>query len=355
MVVKLSDVAARAGVGYGTASRALSGKGRVSEAALARVQRAARELGYSRNAAAAILGSRQKRISSLMKLASITPHATSAQELLDEVCPEFGFEGHALDPVGFPDPGSMLRRLWHQGFDALFINFEGVPWSEAETLQADWSQFSVVKFKRVYPRLSFHLIRHSAFDYMRLTLDRVLATGARRVAVLLIESGSREDNEARLGAVLAVRELNRSRGIRIRFRTWAGSPGVADSNSLAWLAAQQPDVIVGVTWPLIWPLLAAGWRIPDKTGFAAVLRPSHEDHGLPFDSIAGCRVGRREILRRALIQLRDMIAFGARGFPDLAVEHVLEPIWEGGQTLSPNSPPPKKGRPPEESAFGEIR
>ncbi|MGJ3243532.1 MAG: LacI family DNA-binding transcriptional regulator [Opitutales bacterium] len=338
MPVRLTDVAARAGVGYGTASRALSGKGRVSAAARARVKAAARELGYSRNVAAAALGARGQRPSGGLKVAYVTPYPETAQALLREVCPVFGFRGQAFDPTGFSDPKAMLRQFWHQGYDALLINFEAFPWTEAETRTADWSRFAVVKFKRVYPGLPFHLIRHSAFDYMRLTLNRVLATGARRIAVLLVESGSFEDNEARLGAVLAARETLGKTGTRIAYRLWSGSTEQPDADSLAWLEREHPDVVVSVTWPPLRHLLEAGWRIPEDAGFATVLRPYASDHGLPYTSIAGCRVGRREILRRALIQLREMIGFGIKGFPELPVEHVIEPQWVEGRTL----PEPKK-------------
>lgn len=51
----LEDVAARAGVGRGTASRALNGSARVSERARTAVRRAARELGYVPHAAARAL------------------------------------------------------------------------------------------------------------------------------------------------------------------------------------------------------------------------------------------------------------------------------------------------------------
>ncbi|WP_026403621.1 LacI family DNA-binding transcriptional regulator [Actinomadura rifamycini] len=53
----LEDVAARAGVGRGTASRAINGSARVSERARTAVLRAARDLGYTPDAAARALAS----------------------------------------------------------------------------------------------------------------------------------------------------------------------------------------------------------------------------------------------------------------------------------------------------------
>ena len=54
-MVKLADVARVAGVGYGTASRAISGRGSVDEATRTRVLDVAKELGYRRHAAARAL------------------------------------------------------------------------------------------------------------------------------------------------------------------------------------------------------------------------------------------------------------------------------------------------------------
>ena len=66
VVVKLSDVARRAGVGVGTASRALSGKGYVDPGTRDRVLAAAAELDYRPNAAARALRERRTRVVGLL-------------------------------------------------------------------------------------------------------------------------------------------------------------------------------------------------------------------------------------------------------------------------------------------------
>lgn len=55
MNVKLTDAAREAGVGYGTASRAISGRGSVDAATRDKVLAAAEKLGYRTNAMARAL------------------------------------------------------------------------------------------------------------------------------------------------------------------------------------------------------------------------------------------------------------------------------------------------------------
>src|SRR5690606_17537943 len=72
----IGDVARAAGVARSTASYALSGKRAISDEVRARVQRAARELGYTANAGARALATSQTRVIGLL-----------AQFLPDEFAP----------------------------------------------------------------------------------------------------------------------------------------------------------------------------------------------------------------------------------------------------------------------------
>lgn len=89
-MVKLTDVARAAGVGYGTASRALSGKGPVGGDARDRVLAAARELGYTGDATARALRERRTRSVGLIVPDMTNEFYTASAEVLQEVLRDAG-------------------------------------------------------------------------------------------------------------------------------------------------------------------------------------------------------------------------------------------------------------------------
>ncbi|MDF2825997.1 MAG: LacI family transcriptional regulator [Mycobacterium sp.] len=88
----LADVAKLAGVGVGTASRALSGKGYVDDATKTRVQDAATTLKYRGNAAARALRERRSRVIGLLIPDLSNEFYTSAAEVLQVELDMAGFQ-----------------------------------------------------------------------------------------------------------------------------------------------------------------------------------------------------------------------------------------------------------------------
>ncbi|MCW3767297.1 MULTISPECIES: LacI family DNA-binding transcriptional regulator [Paenarthrobacter] len=84
-MVKLTDVARAAGVGYGTASRALSGKGPVGGDARTRVLQAARELGYVTDGTARALREGRTRSVGLIVPDMTNEFYTASAEVLQDV------------------------------------------------------------------------------------------------------------------------------------------------------------------------------------------------------------------------------------------------------------------------------
>lgn len=91
-VVKLSDVARRAGVGVGTASRAISGKGYVDPTTRERVLAAAAELDYRPNAAARALRERRTRVVGLLLPDITNEFYTASAAVLQTVLADAGLQ-----------------------------------------------------------------------------------------------------------------------------------------------------------------------------------------------------------------------------------------------------------------------
>lgn len=102
-MVKLTDVARAAGVGYGTASRALSGKGPVGGDARTRVLEAARVLGYTTDATARALREGRTRTVGLIVPDMTNEFYTASAEVLQDVLRTAGHHLFVATTGNHPD------------------------------------------------------------------------------------------------------------------------------------------------------------------------------------------------------------------------------------------------------------
>ncbi|WP_228479322.1 LacI family DNA-binding transcriptional regulator [Microbacterium atlanticum] len=91
-MVKLSDVAKAAGVGYGTASRAITGKGSIDAETRSKVLAAAERLGYRPDAAARALRERRTRTVGLVVPDIVNEFYTSSAEVLQNRLAANGYQ-----------------------------------------------------------------------------------------------------------------------------------------------------------------------------------------------------------------------------------------------------------------------
>lgn len=107
--VTLSDVAAQAGVSIATASRALSGKPRVSRETIARVQDVAQRLGYRVDPVARALRDGSTRLVGMVVPVIGIPFFAQLVDAIEEELNKVGFELLLADSHGFVD--EEVRRL----------------------------------------------------------------------------------------------------------------------------------------------------------------------------------------------------------------------------------------------------
>lgn len=246
-----------------------------------------------------------------------------------------GLEVVEVSVEEFGDPKHALRALWQRGIDGLYAEtgeLQQLPWGERDWLGADWSRFAVVKWSRIWPSLRFHLIRHSAFDFMLESLRQVVARGYRRIGVLLQTSASRQDELARIGAFCAFERECLPKGASIKLWKQADLDRQAP---LSLTLRQQierfrPDAILAFPYAWIDLLSHSGFRVPADFGFAALY--SFPENAL-LRHIAGCDVRATEIASRAVHRLYKLLELRETGMADHPVEDVIEPVWVDGETL----------------------
>lgn len=333
---RLLDVATRAGVSLATASAALNGLAIVRESTRRRVEQAAHELGYRRDASAAVLASRRKRSrahSGRLSLACLMAPTVSRHRFdpMASRAAELGYDLVHVDLRTFATPQEASRSLWFQNVAGLFCTTpSAVPDQETWVTDFDWSRFSVVKFTRARPELRFDLIRHSAFHYASRTLREVASRGYRRIAFLLGTSAVPEDDEARLGAALGWQALRHARHLTLAWRTlplrleeWKQ----AWPRTERWLRQIRPEVVVGFPDEVYWQLVRAGWQIPGQVAYASVALSD------AMEGVAGCLVKQREVMVQAAERLDHLIKIGTCGMVPTPQELVIEPDWVDGPTL----------------------
>ncbi|GAB4167626.1 MAG: LacI family DNA-binding transcriptional regulator [Terrimicrobiaceae bacterium] len=332
----LKDVAARAGVSLSTASSALNGLALVNVRTRMRVEAVAREMGYRKDASAAVLATRQRRSKAagvrltLGYLVSETARHQVSEEFAERA-EEMGYDTEWVRLRAGESPAKASLALWNRSVAGLYYaSPSAVPVEGDWVHEFDWSRFAVVKFTRSRPELRFDLIRHSAFDYMARTVREVVARGYRRIGVLLGESTVGIDDEARLGALLGWEALRKPRGLRVEWKSlcgaeWGSRPLGADLHR--WLAKFRPDAVIGFPEAVYWKLHEAGWRMPDDFGFASVALTEDTDF------IAGCPANYGTIVEKAVDLLDHKIKAGLLGMADVPQETVIEPAWKAGSTL----------------------
>lgn len=240
------------------------------------------------------------------------------------------FQWHPLNAGVAPE--TTLRSLWNQGVQGLALT----PCREIalpEWLSAQWSNFSVFKSSRGLPDLRFHLVRHSAWDYMMETLNAVADRGYRKVAVLLHASISPRDNLARLGAVLAARERVFASDATCTWKEFGPFLEAADTRRAIqnWLREERPEAVILPYRFTLDLLIDMGFRVPGDFAVACVLTGSEATATGWVAS--GCDRRETDAYRVCLTQLRELILRKERGFAATPFEHVLQPRWIEGQTL----------------------
>ena len=334
----LADVGRAAGLSAAAVSMALRGKTGVSPATRDRVLAVAARLGYEPHRVASLLAQQRASRGGQDRLSVgylIEPTHQDAYFLAN--CEALGLQGYCIRPREFSSPEAASQILWNRGIAGLVLSDYGMPWSEEERRRFNWGLFSVVKLSRGLPDLPFHLVRHSAFDYMATTLGQVVARGYRRIAVLPTHSGSTMDDDARFGALLNFQARKLPPGVSL---AWTEEE---DAEALRpWLSATQPDAIVVLVFATIYQLREMGWEFPGKVGLAAVLGSRERFKGIPM--VSGCDFRTADLHRRALGMLADLIGRGERGFVSHPTEGVIGPEWIEGETLPERASMHRRGK-----------
>lgn len=121
-MVRLKDIAARAGVSVMTVSKALRGEPDVSAATGARIKQLARQMGYVPDSAAQGLRSRTSKLFGVVVSSISNPVFTRVVRALEESAQESGYDLVLSQSMNMPEREEVcLRRLMSRRVDGVFV------------------------------------------------------------------------------------------------------------------------------------------------------------------------------------------------------------------------------------------
>lgn len=185
--VKLTDVAREAGVGYGTASRAISGRGSVDAGTREKVLAAADKLGYRTNAMARALRENKTRTVGLIVPDIVNEFYTESAEVLQN---ELDTSGYQLMVATTGNDADKERRIIESMLNRQVDAIVHVPVNPQAVFPKD---FKVVELNR-------------RSDVSRSTVTSDDAAGLRELAIHLLDQGYRD-----IGVIVGPAELSTAR------------------------------------------------------------------------------------------------------------------------------------------------
>jgi Transcriptional regulators len=197
-----------------------------------------------------------------------------------------------------------------------------------QTMDVPWDGFSVLEIGYNLAAPAFHRVAHDYFHGMKLALDRVRASGARRVALVLPRQLDEKVHHLWRAAFVDEQRLwPREERIApwIVSEAEEAAPGEVFR---AWFASRRPEVIVGPTPRFVEAAArASGIRIPGDAGFVSLsCHASDGRYSGVFQNWA--RMG-----ETAVDLLVGMMHRGERGVPEQSHSTLLSGSWAPGRTL----------------------
>jgi len=336
--VTQAQVALHVGVTKATVSRVLAGAPCVLPETAARVNAAARQLGYHPDPMlTAVAASRWrgdgKRRGLTFGFISPFRHKRAGMD------PEnfAGAEARAVETgccldhfflEDYRNSAAMQRTLLARGLRGLIV----APFFEAQpALTLDWSRFCAVSIGITPYQPPLHAVAQDSYDGTIMAWRKALDYGYRRpgFAIMLHALPTHaEDDEARQSAALFLHQNDRAPSERIPpfFHSIGDSFAAPARDFIAWYRRWKPDAVIGFNRMEREFLLHAKVRVPDQVGFAALTTQS--DLG-----IAGIVEAAVDVGAAAVDLLQLALRTNQWGLPKKRIRHYLEAQWLDGPTL----------------------
>lgn len=337
-VVRLKDIAERAGCSVNTVSRALRGDPLISSGRRAQVAELAQAMGYRPDPLVAALCQRIARrkegerfqatvalVDPMQPLGGVMVRrlTEAARQRLDE-------RGYGMETFDF-------RKWQHKGkrlvsmlesrgiLGIIFLHFP------SHDFELDWdlSRLAGVAFGHTLVNPAFHRVTENHSMAMQLALENVTRLGYRRPGMVLGSHHHKTSAGTWLGRFLAWQFEQRPLDPVPPFIEWNYATAAPDA-LLAWYDAHRPDVIIGHDWRAIEALKThRKLRCPEDIAFVSLIQWSGSTQ------TAGTNINPRACGAALADLLVAQLQRNERGAPPLPRVTMVSPHWMDGPTCPP--------------------
>jgi DNA-binding LacI/PurR family transcriptional regulator len=325
------DLARELGLHQGTVSRALRDDPRVSAVTRVRILNAARRRGYVPDPALSRLAQQRwpgARATSGTVLAFVTALATPLKDstmtrrVLEGVRQQAAQLGYHVDHFSIRDyhsPKRLVEVVEARGIRGILLGKQNT----ADLAEAfDWTRFFGVGCDLGYFRPPLPIVMMDYFGGLLTAWERVRARGWRRIGLALLREDRVIDELWKRGAWAVLQESVPTRERIPLCRFAFGEREVF----LRWFHRWHPEVVLGFNDQQYWWLKEAGVRIPEDTGFAALIADMADP------SLSGLLSHPEEVGARAVEVLDSQLRTHRHGTE--APTTILVPqLWQDGKTV----------------------
>lgn len=334
----LRDIARRAGLSHTAVSMALRGDPVIPLRTRTRLRRLAEAMGYRPNPLVAALMTQvraRRRREAVEVIGLLTGGPTADNWKAHSAAVGF----HAGASRRAAELGLRVEPLWlgpngrhaeHASRVLRARSIRGnliVPFPEPSYPQPlEWGEMICVALGYAYPALRLHRATHHHFRGSLAAVENLVRRGYRRIALTLEETENNRVGYAWLGGYLAAREMAGLPSLAPLVTT----PRTSVVETRRWLTAQRPDAVIGFGPMQLRALEAAGARVPDDLGYAALDVEQMRLAGRTGAS--GIDQNLPQIGATAIDILVGRLYHNEQGLPQRPVLSMVEGVWVEGAT-----------------------
>jgi DNA-binding LacI/PurR family transcriptional regulator len=334
--ITVRDIAEKVNVHFTTVALALKNDPRVKAATRAKVQQAAKAMGYVPDPMLSALSAYRsvKQRSSFHELIAWITNWPTRDEWLDDLAYRHFYEGsrlqaekfgYKLEPFWLKEPGMTARRasniLYNRGIRGLLIC--PLPISRGH-LSLEWERFSTVAFAYSMQRPKVNVVATAHYAAVITALRRMRGLGYKRIGwVNESDYDERVDRLWKAGFWSGMHDFPQSENLP----PLSARP-LEKKSFLRWFKTHQPEAILTThdfQFIIDW-LQEVGCKVPKDVGVAFVNLQETSRH-------SGVLEQSQLIGRTAVDQLLGMLQRGERGLPEIALRTLVEGAWNEGSTL----------------------
>jgi DNA-binding LacI/PurR family transcriptional regulator len=193
-----------------------------------------------------------------------------------------------------------------------------------------WEEYSIVRFGRSLSKPLSHLVTADQVANGVLAFRKCRELGYKRIGFVTNEENTlARGHQFEAGFLLAQRTV--PAGERLEIFGISDIPNSGRAERLKeWVESEKPDAILTDNADLPKVLRRAGIAVPRDVGLAVTTV-------LDVPNLAGIHQNPMEIGRVGMLMLNSLINEGAKGFPAILRQILVEGNWQDGDSLPPKS------------------